>query len=170
MLNDIYLLLPQDIIDFNTLNALPANSQGPQVTPMSYVNSNNKSSVKMNLIGVPDAIIPLAFMFTDAEALNTWIISSPVTLDGSGNATNVYAECLTQGEITGLVGTLTEMITFSPNLTSITNPFDAVVSGEEFDNCIDKSTVDDPLYQPWKDAMEANQPISTREIITITMG
>lgn len=169
MLNDIYLLLDQDIIDFNTLNALPANNQGPQVTPMSYQNQADESSVKMTMTGTTDAVIPAGFRFSDVGGSNIWEISTPVTLDGSGNAVDVYAKCRTDGAIVALAGTLTNIVDSNPDLVSVTNPYNAVVSGETFDTCVDKLTIDDPVYQQWKDVMEVNQSISTRKVITITM-
>ena len=48
MLTDIYMLLPQDVIDFNALNALPENNQGPIVVPTSYDNMSDNSSVKVS--------------------------------------------------------------------------------------------------------------------------
>lgn len=170
MLNDIYMLLPEDTTDFNTLNALPENNQGPQVSPMSYKNNNTRSSVKMTFTGTADYVIPGGFQFSNSAVSNLWITEDPITLDGSGNASDVYVECWTQGPIEALAGTLTNIVTTNPDVTSVTNEFDAVVSGEEFNNCVDKSTIDDPTYQPWADAMEANKPISTREVITIEMG
>ena len=166
---DIYLLLAQDIIDFNTLNALPENSQGPQVTPMTYKNENNRSSVKMNFSGTANAVIPAMFMFSNVGVTDLWITSTPITLDGSGNANSIEVECWTTGAIVALANTLTNMVTSNPDVASVTNPYDAIVSGQEFNNCVDKSTIDDPDYQPWTDAMENNQAISTREVITITM-
>ena len=177
MLNDIYLLLPQDITDFNTLNALPANNQGPQVPPMSYQNGNSRSSVKVNLTGTPNYEIPKTFMFSDSEVNNIWElvpqvvdnISVPFVFDENGNAFNIYAECKSIGAVTAVAGTLTNIVLGSVDISSITNPNDAVISGQIFDACVDKSTIDNPTYQAWADAMENNQPISTREVITITI-
>ena len=178
MLNDIYLLLPQDVIDFNALNALPENNQGPQVSPMSYQNNNSYSSVKVNLTGTPNSEVPKTFMFSDTQENNIWElvlqvvnnITVPIVLDSNGDAFNVYAECKAIGEVTADAGTLTNIVMSPGDISSIANPFDAIVSGQLFDNCVDKSTIDDPTYQAWADAMEANQPISTREVITITIS
>ena len=170
MLNNIYLLLPADIADFNKLNALPENNRGPQVLVMSYQNNSNRSSVKMIFTGTANAVIPAGYMFSDALTKNLWITSAPITLDVAGNASDVYVECWTVGPIVALSATLTNKITSNQNVTSVTNVFDAVVAGEAFDSCVDQSTIQDPLYQPWTDAMEANQPIATREVICIETG
>lgn len=170
MLNDIYTLLPQDIIDFNNLNALPKNSKGPQVTPMSYKNAANESSAKMTLSGTPAALIPAGFQFSDVLGLNVWEISTPFILGTNGEIIDVRAKCRTDGEIVAVAGTLTSKITTDPHITSLTNPNNAIISGAVYDNCVDKKTIDDPRYQQWADAMESNQSIETRQVITITMS
>jgi len=191
MLNAIYLLLPQDITDFKALNALPENNQGPQVSPMSYRNDNDKSSVLVNLTGTAGTTIPSGgLLFSTTPSTAVWItvgnlvtikdqlqvelgedkIPTPVVLDANGDGLGVYCESISPGSISADFNTLNNIIIPVAGVNNVVNPFNAVVSGEDFLNCVDKKTIDDPTYQPWADAMEANQAIGTREVIIITIG
>ena len=167
---DIYVLLDDDVTGFKQLNALPENSHGPQVVVSSYRNTNPKSSVKFNFTGTPDATIANGlFIFSGVGAL--WVVTDTFVLDSQGNATEVYAECVTPGEMIALAGTLNTVFNPSmfPDILKVTNPYDAIVSKKEFLQCVDSSITQNPIYQPWVDVMNENQPISTRELITIMM-
>lgn len=189
MLNEIYLLSVQDVLDFNGLNALPENNRGPQVSPMSYKNQNSKSMVRVDISGDPNITVPLAFLFSDLSGLNMWIVVGnlvmvngqlvietdenenvvPVTLDGNGQVFGAYCESIAPASINAGANTLIKIITPSSGINTITNRFPASASGASYDSCVDKTTIDNPNYQPWRDAMEANQPISERDVIIIML-
>ena len=92
------------------------------------------SSVILTLTGTPGAVLPTAPEALDSAGRIWACQTAGITLDASGQAT-VTALCRTPGRIEAAVGTVRELVSPVPGLSSVTNPSPAVpgVDAEEDD-------------------------------------
>lgn len=82
------------------------------------------SSAQEVLTGTPLAPIPAGQLVSDVNNVNQWATTEDVVLDITGIAT-VTVRCTVTGPIAAPAGTLTNIVTPYPGLTSVTNPVDA---------------------------------------------
>jgi uncharacterized phage protein gp47/JayE len=84
------------------------------------------SNAQEVLTGTPFAPIPAGQLVSDVNNVNQWATTEDVVLDGAGTAT-VTVRCTVTGPVVALAGTLTNIVTPYPGLSSVTNPADATL-------------------------------------------
>lgn len=109
----------------------PRSATGPSLSSLVLLNGISRldaapSSVQMLLTGTPLAPIPAGQLFSDVNNVNQWSTTEAVVIDAGGSVT-VTAECTVTGPVSAPAGTLTNIVTPYPGLSSVTNPADATL-------------------------------------------
>lgn len=109
----------------------PRSATGPSQSSLVQLNGISRldaapSNAQEVLTGTPFAPIPAGQLVSDVNNVNQWATTEDVVLDSLGSAT-VTVRCTVTGPTAALAGTLTNIVTPYPGLSSVTNPADAVL-------------------------------------------
>lgn len=133
-LEGVGIAFEQNQLAFNQFD--PGKATGDSQSALALIHGiarrpASASSVLLDFTGVADAFINEGFQVTDVNREINWTTTLDFTFDGFGNAVGVPALADQFGAVSAIAGSLDKIVVSNPNISTVTNPADAIVGEDE---------------------------------------